>query len=309
MATVPGETPRQDSPPHPPGLAPAVRVALEAGAELGEGPVWDSRSGRLLWVDILGRAVHIFDPQTGADRSVAVPGMPGIAMPRRGGGLVLAIDHGFGFLDDAGRFEPIVELPQGSVTARMNDGRCDAAGRLWAGTTGLNAEPGAGVLYRLDPDLSVTAVLEGVTESNGIDWSPDDRRMYYVDTMERRVDVFDFDLESGAIANRRPFAAVDDGEVLPDGLTVDAEGYVWVACWGGAAVRRFTPDGVPAGGVSLPTPHITSPGFGGRDLDRLFITSAREGLTDAQRAADEAAGNLFVCEPGVTGRPPRLFAG
>lgn len=309
MAAVPGHTPHQRSSRDQAGEAPIAEVALEAGAELGEGPIWDARSDRLVWVDILGRAVHVFDPETGVDRAIAVPGMPGIAVPRRAGGLVLAIDHGFGFVDDAGRFELIAEVPQGSVTARMNDGNCDAAGRLWAGTTGLNAEPGAGVLYRLDPDLRVTAMLEGVTESNGIDWSPDDRRMYYVDTMERRVDVFDFDLESGAITNRRPFAAVDDGEVLPDGLTVDADGHVWVACWGGAAVRRFTPDGVPAGGVSLPTPHITSPGFGGRGLDRLFITSAREGLSDDQRAADAAAGDLFVCEPGVTGRAPRLFEG
>jgi sugar lactone lactonase YvrE len=155
----------------------------------------------------------------------------------------------------------------------------------------------------------VTRVLEGVTESNGIDWSPDDRRMYYVDTMERRVDVFDFDRDSGAITNRRPFAAVSDGEVLPDGLTVDTEGNVWVACWGGAAVRRFTPDGAPAGGVTLPTPNITSPAFGGPALDRLFVTSAREGLSAEQRAADDHAGDLFACDPGVTGRPPWTFAG
>ena len=287
----------------------AGRLALDAGAELGEGPIWDAHAQRLIWVDILGQQVHEFDPATGADRSLAVPGPPGIAIPRRSGGLVLAIGHGFGFLDRAGRFEPIVELPQGPVPARMNDGNCDAAGRVWAGTTGFNAEPGAGALYRLDPDLTVMTVLGAVTESNGIDWSPDDRLMYYVDTMERRVDVFDFDLDTGAVANRRPFVAVDDGEVLPDGLTVDAEGHVWVACWGGAAVRRFTPDGAPAGAVSLPTPHTTSPAFGGPDLDRLFVTSAREGLSAEQRAADPHAGDLFVCEPGVTGRPPRTFAG
>jgi sugar lactone lactonase YvrE len=289
-------------------LIPAV-VALAARAELGEGPVWDARSDRMIWVDIFARTVHFFDPSSGADRAVDVPGTPGIAIPRRSGGLVLAIGHGFGFLDDAGAFEPVVELPQGHVVARMNDGNCDAAGRLWAGTAGLNAEPQAGVLYRLDPDLTVTRVLEGVTESNGIDWSPDDRLMYYVDTMERRVDVFDFDLDSGAIANRRPFVAVDDGEVLPDGLTVDAEGYVWVACWGGAAVRRFAPDGSPAGVIDLPTPNITSPGFGGSGLERMFITSAREGLSADHLAADPNAGALFACQPGVTGRPQRTFAG
>ncbi len=284
-------------------------VALNAAAELGEGPVWDERSKRLVWVDIFGQTVHFFDPESGADRAVEVPATPGIAIPRRAGGLVLAIGHGFGFLNDAGEFEMIIELPQGEVTARMNDGNCDSAGRLWAGTAGLNAEPQAGVLYRLDPDLNVTRALEGVTESNGIDWSPDDRLMYYVDTMERRVDVFDFDLASGSISNRRPFAAVDDGEVLPDGLTVDAEGNIWVACWGGAAVRCFAPDGSLAGSVALPTPNITSPGFGGPALDLMFITSAREGLSVEQQAGDPDAGALFICRPGVTGRPQRMFAG
>jgi sugar lactone lactonase YvrE len=284
-------------------------VAHDAAATLAEGPVWDEQTQRLIWVDIIEREVHRFDPATGIDVLTDVPGMPGIAIPRAQGGLVLVIDHRFAFLDDTGHVETITDLPQGTVTVRFNDANCDAAGRLWAGTTGFNAEPGAAALYRLDPDLTVTRVLANVTESNGIDWSPDDRLMYYVDSLERRVDVFDFDLDTGALANRRPFVAVDDGEVLPDGLTVDAEGYVWVACWGGAAVRRFAPDGSPAGSVALPTPHITCPAFGGPRLDRMFITSAREGLTEAQLAADPVAGALFACEPGVTGRAPHRFAG
>jgi sugar lactone lactonase YvrE len=284
-------------------------VALQAGAELGEGPVWDVAGSRLIWVDIIGRTVNFFDPATGEDSSVAVPEMPGVAIPRQAGGFVLAIGHGFGFLDPDGGFEPVAELPHGTVTARMNDGNCDSAGRLWAGTMGLNGEPGAGALYRLDPDLTVTRVLDGVSESNGIDWSSDDTLMYYVDSMERRVDVFDFDLDSGSLANRRPFAAVDDGEILPDGLTVDADGGVWVACWGGAAVRRFAPDGSPVGSVSVPTPNVTCPTFGGPALDRMFVTSAREGLTEEQLAHEPNAGALFVCSPGVGGRPQRTFAG
>jgi sugar lactone lactonase YvrE len=287
----------------------SATVALAAGAELGEGPVWDSHAERVVWVDIIGQAVHSFDPRSGQNTSVAVPQMPGVAIPKRSGGLVLAIGHGFGTLDAEGAFEHVMELPHGAVVARMNDGNCDSAGRLWAGTMGLNAERSAGALYRLDPDLTVTRVLDGVTESNGIDWSPDDRLMYYVDSMERRVDVFDFDLDAGSISNRRAFAAVDDGDVLPDGLTVDAEGYVWVACWDGAAVRRFAPDGSLAGSVSLPTPNITSAAFGGPALDQLFVTSARAGLSAEQLAEQPDAGALFVCRPGVTGRPQRTFGG
>ena len=278
---------------------------------------------RLIWVDIVGRSVHSFDPATGRDSAVAVPDTPGVAIPRRAGGLVLAIGHGFGFLDAEGRFEQIAALPQGETPARMNDGNCDSAGRFWAGTMGLAAEPQAGALYRLDPDLTVTRVLDGVTESNGIDWSPDDRLMYYIDSMERRVDVFDFDLASGSLANRRPFATIEggaaaggadgedanDGEVLPDGLTVDAEGGVWVALWGGSALRRFTPDGSLERTVSLPTRQITSCAFGGPGLDELYVTSARDWLEPAVLEQEPDAGALFVCRPGVAGRPQRTFAG
>lgn len=284
-------------------------VALRAGAELAEGPVWDVDGSRLIWVDIMGRAVHFFDPATGEDRSVSVPEMPGIAVPRQSFGQVLAIGHGFGFLHPNGEFEQIVLLDQGPVTARMNDGNCDSAGRLWAGTMGLNAEPGQGALYRLDPDLTVKQVLDGITESNGIDWSPDDRLMYHVDSMERRVDVFDFDLDYGSISNRRPFAAVDDGDLLPDGLTVDNDGGVWVACWSGAQIRRFAPDGSLTGTISLPTPNITSQVFGGPAHDQLYITSARAELSDAGQKGDQDGGSLFLCRPGVSGRRHRTFAG
>jgi sugar lactone lactonase YvrE len=276
---------------------------------LGEGPVWDVATERLIWVDIVGRAVHFYDPRAGQDTSVGVEEMPGVAIPRRRGGLVLAIGHGFGFLQSDGRFEWIEQLPQGAVTARMNDGNCDSAGRFWAGTMGLAEEPQAGALYRLDPDLTVTRVLERVTESNGIDWSPDDRLMYYVDSMERRVDVFDFDLASGSVENRRPFAVIDEGEIVPDGLTVDADGYVWVALWGGSELRRFAPDGSLERVIALPTRQITSCAFGGAALEDLYVTSAREWLAPEILEREPDAGALFVCRPGVRGRPQRTFAG
>ncbi len=287
----------------------AVEIAVPGGAELGEGATWDPATARLIWVDIYGGAVHFFDPATGEDSVVTVSGTPGVAIPRRGGGLILAAGHGFSVLDPDGSQHQIVELEQRQIAARMNDGNCDSAGRFWVGTTGINEEEGAGALYRFDPDLSVTTVLEPVTCSNGIDWSLDERLMYYIDTGERRIDVFDFDLDGATITNRRPFAAVDDGEAYPDGLTVDAEGGVWVACWGGAAVRRFTPDGALDRTVSLPTTNITSCAFGGPELAQLYITSAREGLSAEQLEAEPDAGALFVCTPGVTGRPQRPFGG
>jgi len=291
------------------GPAVAVRVAVPARAGLGEGPVWDAATERLIWVDIVGKEVHFYDPRTGRDASVGVEQTPGVAIPRAAGGLVLAIGHGFGFLDPDGRFEWIQQLPQGRVQARMNDGNCDSAGRFWAGTTGLATEPDGGALYRLDPDLTVRRVLDGVTESNGLDWSPDDTLMYYIDSLERRVDVFDFDLESGSLANRRPFAAVGEGAVVPDGLTVDAAGCVWVALWGGSELRRFAPDGSLERVIALPTRQITSCAFGGAGLEDLYVTSARGWLDPDILEREPDAGAVFVCTPGMTGRPQRTFAG
>ncbi len=285
----------------------AVKVVVPGGAELGEGPTWDPVTARLIWVDIFGGVVHFFDPASGQDSIQAVTDGPGVAIPCRDGGLVLAAGHGFSFLDPNGEQRSIVELAQGDVVARMNDGNCDSAGRFWAGTTGIHEEDGAGSLYRLDPDLSVEKVLDGVTCSNGIDWSPDERIMYYVDTGVRRIDMFDFDLDRGTIADRRPFAIIDDGDAYPDGLTVDAEGYVWLALWGGSAVRRFAPDGSLERTISLPTTNITSCAFGGPGLDELYITSAREGLSTRQLEEEPYAGALFACAPGVVGRPQRPF--
>ena len=289
--------------------AAGLEVAVPARAGLGEGPVWDSAASRLIWVDIVGQRVHFYDPETGEDTSVAVEETPGVAIPRRDGGLVLAIGHGFAFLHPDGLLEWIERVPQGRVTARMNDGNCDSAGRFWAGTMGLDAEANAGALYRLDPDLTVSRVLDGVTESNGIDWSPDDKLMYYVDSMEHRIDVFDFDLGSGSMANRRPFATIDEGEALPDGLTVDADGYVWVALWGGAQVRRYAPDGSIERVIALPTQQITSCAFGGPDFADLYITSAREWLAPEVLDSEPDAGALFRFRPGITGRAQRTFAG
>jgi len=287
----------------------SVEVAAAEAAQLGEAPVWDHAASRLVWVDIAGRLVHFYDPLSRADTCVAVPETPGVAIPRQAGGLVLAAGHGFGFLDQDQRFEEVAQIPQRQVLARMNDGNCDSAGRFWAGTAGLNEEPQAGALYRLDPDLTVTRVLDHVGESNGIDWSPDDRIMYYVDSLERRVDAFDFDLSTGVISNRRPFVVIDEGEAVPDGLTVDADGGVWVAVWGGSQLRRFAPDGSLDRVIRLPTRQITSCAFGGPDLEDLYVTSAREGLSPEVLLQEPDAGSVFVCKPGVRGRPQRTFAG
>ena len=268
---------------------------------LGEGPVWDARDQSLYWVDIPESRVH----QIAADGSLSSwdTGQPvGTVVPRAGGGLAVAVRDGFMALDPvSGTLTTLAEVERDQPGNRMNDGACDRAGRFYAGTMALDETPEAGALYRLDPDLGVTRLLTGVGISNGIGWSPDERLMYYIDSQVHRVDVFDYDPATGEIDGRRPFAAVGEGGVVPDGLTVDADGAVWVAVWGGYAVLHHDPGGNVIEAVNLPAARVSSCVFGGPDLDRLYITTAA--------GPGESAGALFVCEPGVTGQPSHPFRG
>ena len=268
---------------------------------LGEGPVWDARDQSLYWVDIPESRVH----QIAADGSLSSwdTGQPvGTVVPRAGGGLAVAVRDGFMALDPvSGKLTTLAEVERDQPGNRMNDGACDRAGRFYAGTMALDETPEAGALYRLDPDLGVTRLLTGVGISNGIGWSPDERLMYYIDSQVHRVDVFDYDPATGEIDGRRPFAAVGEGGVVPDGLTVGADGGVWVAVWGGYAVLHHDPGGKVIEAVDLPAARVSSCVFAGPDLDRLYITTAA--------GPGESAGALFVCEPGVTGQPSHPFRG
>jgi sugar lactone lactonase YvrE len=187
----------------------------------------------------------------------------------------------------------------------MNEGGCDPDGRFYCGSMAYDQRPGAGALYRLDPDGSVRVVLENVTISNGLEWSPDGSRAYYNDTPTQRIDVLDYDGGSG-LTGRRPFATVPVEAGGPDGLTVDEEGGVWVALYGGGAVRRYTPEGVLDEVIEVPAKQVTACTFGGSGLNQLFITTSREGLGNGE---DPLAGSLFRAAVGVAGLPVREFAG
>jgi len=288
--------------------AAAVELVLDARAELGEGPRWDARAQRLLWVDIMRGRVHAFRPGHAACRSVDVGRPVGALAGTADGGIVLAVAGGFARLDwDSGQVRMLAAVEADRPQNRMNDGACDPAGRFWAGTMALDEGPGAGALYRLDPDGTVRTMLTGVSISNGIDWSLDGRRMYYVDSPTRRIDVFDFEARAGTIANRRTFVALPPEAGFPDGLTVDADGFVWLALWGGAALHRYDPEGARERIVPLPVTHPTSCAFGGSDLDELYVTSARRPLSADERARQPMAGGLLRLRPGVVGRPPGLF--
>jgi sugar lactone lactonase YvrE len=285
-----------------------VELVLDARADLGEGPRWDARGQRLLWVDIMRGRVHALRPAQHACRNVEVGRPVGAVAGAADGGLILAAAGGFARLDwDSGHVEPLVPVEADRPQNRFNDGSCDAAGRFWAGTMALDERPGAGALYRLDPDGTVHTMLTGVTISNGIDWSLDGRLMYYVDSPTRRIDVFDFDVAKGTIANRRAFVAIAAADGIPDGLTVDAAGFVWLALWGGGALHRYAPHGTRERTVPLPVSHPTSCAFGGKDLDELYVTSARRPLSADALAREPMAGGVLRLRPGVAGRPPHLF--
>jgi len=283
----------------------AAEVALPARAILGEGPTWDDRTGTLLWVDILASRVHAYSPATGTDTVIETPQHVGAAKPREGGGLVLNLRDGVGLLDPDGGFRWLVEWPVAGV--RGNDAAVDAAGRLWAGTMAYDVRPGRGRLNRVEPDGSFVTVLDRVTISNGIGWSPDGSRMYFIDTPLRRVDVFDVDGDTGLVTARRTLAAVTRGQ--PDGLTVDADGCVWVALWDGGAVHRYTPEGELDRVIDLPVSRVTACAFGGPDLADLYITTASEGLGEEVLATQPHAGALFVVPGAGAGLPTARFAG
>lgn len=279
-------------------------------AELGEGPLWDAERQCLWFVDIMAGQVHRLDPATGRDRVYEIGQPVGAVACAVRGDLVCAVRDGFVRLDaETGAVTALAAVEADNPRNRMNDGYVDARGRFWAGTMSMHHEHGQGALYRLDPDGTVTKHLTGVTTSNGIDWSGDSRRMYYIDSGVPQIDVFDFDLERGAISNRRRFASVatDDGGKA-DGLIVDAEDHVWVALWKGGQVRRYAPDGTLVLTVPLPTPLTTKPAFGGANLTDLYVTSAYIDLNAEARAASPAAGALFRMRPGIKGRAPRRAA-
>ncbi len=285
----------------------SAEVAFAAGLALGEGPVWDDRTGTLLVVDIDGRAVHRFDPSTGDGSSFATPARPGAAVLAADGDLVIAGERSFLRCGpDGSNLRPIAELDAGD-DVRLNDGAVDPWGRFVAGTMDLQyTRPIAG-LYRLDGGGSVDALLDGVILSNGLEWTADGRTMYYADSGTLRIDTFDLGPD-GELLDRRTFVSFDDGTPGgPDGLTVDADGCVWVACWPLSQVRRYSPDGVLDTVVDVPVRATTSVAFGGADLGDLYLTTAHS-RRDGEVVPEDHAGDVFVVRPGVTGLPPNRFA-
>lgn len=294
--------------------APTVTPWSAAPGVLSEGPRWHEERQELLWVDILGKQVHrgTLDGDGALDElsTITLDRHVGAVAPAEAGGYVVAAGQGFLHISQDGTVRELAQPAAGEPGVRMNDGACDPQGRFWAGTMAYDERPGAGTLYRLELDGSTTTMLTGLTISNGIGWSPDGAVMYLNDSGSGNVFAFAFDGPTGAITGQRTLVRMEPPGVVPDGLTVDEEGGIWVAVWGGGVVRRYLPDGSLAETVELPVERPTSCAFGGPDRSTLFVTSARADLSGTELARQPCAGHVFAVEGlGVRGLPALPYRG
>jgi sugar lactone lactonase YvrE len=281
-----------------------VDVLIDLHARLGEGPRWDHRTGVLAWVDILSGLVHQTDPDRGVTTSIPVGTSIGALALYGTDGYLLALRNAFATL--AGTEIGVIHRLFDEEDRRTNDGSVDPNVRFLVGSMALDAGPRMGSLYVRDLDGAVRTLFDGVTISNGLAWSADGGTMFYVDSVLQGVDVMDYDLESGAVSRRRRWVDVPEADGIPDGIAMDADGCLWVALYGGGRVRRYSPAGKVIGEVELPVPRVTSCAFGGRELDRLFITTAAAGGPGDGRGPH---GALFVVEPGARGRESTVVPG
>lgn len=283
----------------------AAEPAGDVAAVLGEGPYWVPEESCLFWVDILRGLLHRTAFPSGETVSTTMDAISAV-FPAFGGGMLITGGHRLTLLPapvpgDGGSGRTVAEVPA-REGVRFNDASVDPAGRVWAGSMHTGETDPVGVLYRLDRN-GLTPVITGVTVSNGLGWSPDGSRMYHVDSPRRQVAVLDYDPATGEASQRRAFADLRGMDGLPDGLTVDADGCVWVAMFGGGALRRFTPSGQLDAVLPLPVAKPTSCAFAGPDLAELYVTTASVGLTDAERASQPLAGRLLRLRPGPVGLP------
>lgn len=294
-------------------MAKSIKASLELQSDtiLGEGPVWDEENQVLWWVDILSGKLHRYDPQQNKNRSFDIGEHIGAAVLRKNSGLLLALRSGFCFFDPESEKKEWITDPESQILDnRFNDGKCDPAGRFWAGTLAYSLKEGAGSLYCIDTNLKVEKKLSGITISNGLAWNSESNRFYFIDTPTGRIDQFQFDLQSGSISERSVVSHIEKEAGFPDGMTIDSENKLWVALYGGGKVLRIDPvDGSILYEISLPVPKPTSCTFGGKNLDELYITSCREHMTDEEVQKAPLSGSLFKVKLPFNGLPTYRFSG
>lgn len=283
-------------------------VVCRVEAEVGESPVWDDAGQCLWWVDLLKGELHRLDPSAGVDRCHATVGQSlGFVAPFRADEFVAGTRESVGTLSlSTGEYSLKTQIEGDRAGYRANDGKCDPRGRLWLGTMS-DEQRKDGRWYRVDGDWEITEWRDDGEIPNGLCWSPDRSRMYLADSGRSVVEIWSCDPVEGLPVALVSTIDFPPEQGRPDGMTVDADGCIWVALWGGGAVRRYRPDGMLDRQLDVPVTLTASCEFGGEDRDLLFITSARYQLTAAQLAAEPLAGSIFVCQPGTTGVPAHAF--
>lgn len=288
-----------------------AKLELSIDAHLGEGPVWDEIRQKLWWVDILSGKLHKYDPSASKNSSIDLGEHIGAAVLRKNGGFVLAMKSGFYFFNEKTAEKTAVTDPESHLPEnRFNDGKCDPAGRFWAGTLNYNLEKGAGSLYCLKPELTVEKKVSGITISNGLSWNSRGDRFFFIDTPTGNISSFQYDKESGDISNRSVITHIDEKIGYPDGMTIDEDDKLWVALYGGGRVIRINPEnGEIEFEVVLPVPKPTSCTFGGKDLNELYITTCREHMSREELKKYPQSGSLFRAKLPFRGMPVNRFAG
>ncbi|WP_459502898.1 SMP-30/gluconolactonase/LRE family protein [Bacillus sp. C1] len=280
-----------------------LELILDAKASLGEGPCWDEQKHLLYWVDILEKKLLIYNPITNINREISFDQQIGCVALDTSGGVILAMERGFHSLNLETEELKLIHDPEPHLLEnRFNDGKCDPAGRFWAGTTDLYGVNAAGSLYCLHTDFSVEKKLKNVNTSNGLAWSPDHTYLYFIDTPTKKTVRFEYDLHTGNICTPIDVICIPNDEGLPDGMTIDKEGYLWIAHWGGAKITRWNPrTGENVLTVPIPSPYVTSCTFGGSNLTELYITTARTRMDPDQLKVYPYAGGVFRIKTQVKG--------
>lgn len=301
--TMRGQNPSQGEDAKPDAEVPHSFLFKKVNARLGEGAIWDDQINRLLWIDIEGKKLFILDPHNKFLDSVDVKAHIGTVVPASPDKVVFALSTGIFEMDLLTRATRKIADPEADLPGnRMNDGKCDPEGRLWVGSMAFEQTPGAAALYRIDAQGNHQVMVDGVTISNGICWSLDEQTLYYIDTPTQEVKAFDYERKSGEISRGRLAIKVPKSLGFPDGMTIDAEGKLWIALWNGNAVTRWDPDtGELLQSYPVEAHNVSSCAFGGSGLDTLFITTAREDMSPAELEKYPDSGSIFALVPGVKG--------
>ncbi|WP_182914201.1 SMP-30/gluconolactonase/LRE family protein [Paenibacillus sp. 1011MAR3C5] len=286
-----------------------LNLILDAKASLGEGPHWDHETKQLYFVDIEGKAVHVFHTVSHAHELHRFEKRVSSVIPATDDSLIVTLDDGiYRYYPHSGELEAIAHIEADMPDNRFNDAKCDPAGRLWAGTMSIGHAKDQGSLYRLERCSEPVRVVTGVGCSNGLAWDESKGCMYYIDTLKLGVDRFRYHSGTAEISGRETVIEWPPAEGYPDGMTIDNEGMLWIAHWGGGKVSRFDPDtGKRLAEIEVPALYVTSCVFGGERLDELYITTARVVLSEDEHALYPHAGGVFMAKPGVRGTPSRRF--